>query len=106
MSKVPWTAGPWRTYGDGGICTVENQEDGNPYDYPVHEYVDYCGGGVNGNANARLIAQAPSLYDALEQAVERLEMIEEIDRSRNWLPACSAAIVYARIVMARARGES
>ncbi len=52
-------------------------------------------------ANARLIAAAPELYDALQQAVERMKMTQAGD----FIPSCSAAIKYAELALAKAEGK-
>jgi len=53
-------------------------------------------------ANARLIAAAPELLDALKHALERMK---DIETGNGFVPQCSAAITYAEKAIAKAEGR-
>ena len=56
------------------------------------------------SANARLIAAAPELYEALVQALDRMEMMAD-SKASGFIPACEAAIVSAKAAIAKAEGR-
>lgn len=90
------TPGPWSVHADPdnpGCCTI----------YPDHGHpIGDCGAYFD-PGNARLIAAAPDLLEALEElrgAVIDLDQDEE-----GSVNLCEAAIRKARIAIAKARGE-
>lgn len=96
-----FTKGPWmiRVYdgslgtidsGDTEVCIAQTHDVSAP---------DIRGGRPIRNANARLIAAAPDLYEALE------EMIGLAACNPANGPADRQAIKYARDVLARVKGE-
>ena len=98
------TPGPWFAHGFSGV----NGEDVTPCDFavscttPDHLTVAVMGVGVTGTrdeweANARLIAAAPDLLEALEGMVEMVEM-------NGFGKAYAMDIALAAI--AKAKGES
>lgn len=105
MSETKFTPGPWRTV--------------RPSDNPTKLYVRDCGGLIaegpfpshyegqderfakevdQYEANARLIAAAPELYEALDQILD--------DMGNDGLSCCQAAKDQARAALAKARGET
>ena len=66
------TRGPWTARKEGGTWYVEVSRD--------QDYFDICelfGGGIKMEANARLIAAAPDLLEALKDSIAVLEYVEE-----------------------------
>ena len=97
MSAPKWTPGPWgvgvpndKTYADIGIHSSE---------WVIADMCkDVCKLTVNQRANARLIAAAPDLYEALVLAEDRIES----ERSPGeWDPL----LREIRAAIAKARGE-
>lgn len=54
------------------------------------------------DANARVIAVAPELYEALERLVEKYGKFGDLD----WVLPADDPIVAARVALAKARGEA
>ena len=71
------TAGPWKAYesSDDGWFNIEAESDGSD--------VVGCEGCAN-EANARLIAAAPCLLEALQQATRRLDLDDDSEET-EWL---------------------
>jgi hypothetical protein len=87
MTESKWTAGPWRVGRPLDLGSVE-----------ISTVVDdtlnlLCHVDINGPANARLIAAAPELYEALDAMVFAHEVIRPMNFDR------------ARAALAKARGE-
>ena len=118
MSDTRWTPGPWRVemgYSDWGLPRSHAvvPDDGSKFDFDsmiaeVHSLQPYCAGESRVNiekactdiANARLIAAAPDLYEALDSILlsfshEHLDHISGGD--------CGSK---ARAALAKARGKS
>lgn len=102
-NETKWTPGPWVALTNGYYWQVspENKSEKDPY-----EVCDVCSsepskpeGGLQ-EANARLIAAAPELYEALRVSVEVLEKT-----ANDTLIGRNAAEV-GRTVLAKARGET
>jgi hypothetical protein len=89
MKHAKHTPGPWINLSN---LIVYDSDDGGPFR-------SICQMNENNNeANARLVAAAPELLDALDQLVDLMwfgsrEELEEIEK-------------YARAVLAKSRGES
>lgn len=77
-----------------GWCVVT----GNNYLADVHKHVGTSADDIQDEANARLIAAAPELFEALEE-LEALGSLE-IPHRRN------AALLKARAAIAKAKGET
>jgi len=54
--------------------------------------------------HCHLISAAPEMLEALKAALDRMETVEEC-RSLGFVPACEAAIVFLRYVIAKAEGS-
>lgn len=97
--SAKYTPGPWETAGSG--ITVwsldEMVADCSPEDgeIPTSER----------QANARLIASAPELLEALEATVLHVEMPLS-GRDADWHEAGTDILNRARTAIAKARGES
>ena len=92
MNDPAWTLGPWQA---GAFRTTVYDADGTeiaecigepPYDEATSA------------ANARLIAAAPELYDALANLVFQ---VREANLDYNWPKGIATAVA----ILARARGE-
>lgn len=111
MAKPKWTPGPWQIIATPGdfndafwigpeplrsIAEVRNGAEDEEYGGPKAEA-----------ANARLIAAAPELYDALGWCAEQLEgcWLNHYGDNPEGGPI-PRPIAAARAALARARGES
>lgn len=64
QNETKFTRGPWRI-ADGLVCGVE--KDGKTPSFDIFDGKEWAGPKDEGMANARLIAAAPELYEALKQ---------------------------------------
>jgi hypothetical protein len=108
MTDKKWTPGPWVVtgveYDDVRIETL------HPMPEASHAYGDQTIVGSSEwtyleDANARLIAAAPDLYDALEAAEESIVAFAE-DMGVYGYSGASDVLAQVRAAMAKARGES
>ena len=97
------TPGPWQA-GRPDMSTIV---DGiaSKWIYAGDQYVAIASGRIQGvwdevMANARLIAAAPDMYEALEELLGPYDLTESGARKRY-----DAAIEKARAALAKARGE-
>jgi hypothetical protein len=109
MSEMKWTPGPWRVdpdlflfrgytqitganhYGLAQVVTrMEDEDESDEYTATLE-------------ANARLIASSPDLYDALQAAFEYLDAIPETTAGGDDEAVRIAR--QARAALAKARGE-
>jgi hypothetical protein len=89
------TPGPWMA----NRSTVFGPDDANGH----VTHVAVLAHGQTLDANARLIAAAPELLDALQDAMEALAMCQpRTDHGARWQ---SAAMQKARVTIAKAKGE-
>ena len=101
MAETPWTKGPWSFF--HYTCMDECWEDPAELERNRARCPDYWGVKLGdnpahvtahmGEANARLIAAAPMLYEALEAMVEIFNAYQ------------GSEITQARAALARARGD-
>lgn len=106
MSAAQFTPGPWKivSYGDGDNLVICEQDDtwricfmATPGGSP--------GAMAKIEANARLIAAAPELYEALALFVaEYVELVESGDAG-FWDAEKESKVIIARAALAKARGE-
>lgn len=105
MSQTKFTPGPWATKsaripvdGEFDWC-VSTSIDGA--DYVIAEAFGRVAEQIrpNAEANARLMAAAPELYEALE------ELLQDIQQYEAWQRPARAVDV-ARAAIAKARGEA
>ena len=107
MAETKFTRGPWAEHGRGGCeCGQIFGPDGNSViaivQGPMHLGLDGpdCVPSRQGQqANARLIAAAPELYETLEELVHEVETYGGVDT--HWL-----LLNNAHAALAKARGES
>ena len=110
MSAPMHTPGPWSVYADmrTDVCRATGDElsyvAGWNIESPAEEIVG-CEGIISGptsEANARLIAAAPELLEALEEARRQLEYVD------GRFPTGTTPAVLARInaAIAKARGAA
>jgi hypothetical protein len=103
MSEQMHTPGPWFTSQPHGTIYIEARLRGSTL-----QEVAACGpteAEGQREANARLIAAAPELLDALVFAEEWLTRAEALlDRGEDDSPNFEPAILMARAAIARARG--
>ena len=72
MSDNKWTPGPWIEYVGAVRSQSQKEERGKlMIESPVCSVVQVIGRGIQNKANARLIAAAPELYEALELMLQR-----------------------------------
>jgi hypothetical protein len=97
MSGTHWTPGPWLVIHPEGIVESEVTKDFVKLASP------WADGAWTGNpemlANARLIAAAPELAEALE------ELLKDIQQYEAWKRPVHA-VEIARAALAKAKGET
>lgn len=91
-NETKWTPGPWLNV--GGWVDSEDDSHGSIICSlsAVDRKPDYIS-----DANAHLIAAAPDLYEALDQAVTSMQ--------DSGYPNTHLAVIAARKALAKARGE-
>lgn len=102
------TPGPWIEYGLGRFSEKQYGVRSMAVDGPDSDITD-CITGPNAKANARLIAAAPDLLEALEEAADELWEFGLKLREAGALQDCAEVQkkeVYARAAIARARGAA
>lgn len=110
MSAARFTAGPWRVKWNGtyGPFVDAPSTDRSGYGAAAHHvgietHSVAAPGGPNAVANANLIAAAPDLYAALENALIALENFTSEEDRESYI-ALQATIEMASAALARARG--
>lgn len=108
MSETKWTPGPWTW-----DAALDHNWDVQVWSSPNSRVCFVAHDGENGNptgqANARLIASAPDLYEAL--AASELVMTALAAISKHMLEPfvsgaqLTSALVAARAALAKARGD-
>ena len=97
-----WTPGPWQFYelqGDDGLGYIR------PFDEDGKEIAHHGDSGrsqAENVANARLIAAAPELYEALNRLLASVNPGNAVTHATG----CRCVIHEARAALARARGET
>lgn len=91
-----WTAGAWRAV---QAIDATHWYVATPVRTSPSDIVSY---GPDAEANARLIATAPDLYEALVAAQEELRLLRMKDTNVVYNPALHLQIT---LVLAKARGE-
>ena len=124
MAETPWTKGPWRVEQDTtlvwGHCSYDDSGAVDCLGIPVAEVQTgagrYWGRAFNDgeiSANARLIAAAPMLYEALESFIaawdgKNVEMNSPEIGGHDDIPPHpwhEEWLFHARAALARARGD-
>ncbi len=110
MSETKWTPGPWKWETDGeGVARLRQVgRMGTCPDFDGLDPIvdDGSAGGEYGQTiepntpNARLIAAAPELYEALEEFERVAESVLDPERAK-----LDGPLIKARAVLAKARGE-
>lgn len=104
MSANKWPPGPWQQGMSSGhnaniIYTGNDESIATVYGIPIHAQVSSVQDEERwqeGMANARLIAAAPDLAEALEACIEHME---------HSTPRGRMAYIEAKHALAKARGE-
>jgi hypothetical protein len=102
MSETPWTPGPWWVGRNerSVVCNTEIPE------WHTADSVEYYGGHLVAEsmapANARLIAAAPELAEALEAALRLLDETQTL----AWSPRQGDIYDAARAALAKAKEET
>ena len=91
------TPGPWRVLGDG----VTIAQDRKTHRTHVARAIEIYGDRAQREANARLLAAAPAMRDALRSAVAILEELITDDH-----PTALEALAAARSALALAQGAA
>ena len=114
-NEQKWTPGPWEIINDGDIFAPLGGDSGDGVRADssdgwqiaeVDAYIAFVDGGLvelgaePRRANARLIAAAPELFEALDGLLSELDSTPEIDLS-SW----GVSTAKARAALAKARGE-
>lgn len=101
---VQHTPGPWIICDDGGLC-IHSPEYGSVGQVWTHLTMQ-SDGSVEG-ANARLIAAAPDLLEALADAVNELQTLIRCDNPNNPITNATTDMRIDRALTAirKARGE-
>jgi hypothetical protein len=108
MTKAEYTPGPWEIddTAPNSYLRIIGNIDGDAYDdgSPRHIYTHVCDvlDNEQEEANARLIAAAPELLDALEESI--LAMQKVYDQS-EMAHVVMDELERAKAVIAKARGE-
>jgi hypothetical protein len=90
------TPGPWEAIGNK-ICTVGTDRE--------RETIATSNEKAFSDApNARLMASAPDMLHALEQARAQLHEVSDMNNAANWLENSMATIEYLNQVIAKAKG--
>lgn len=98
MSEPKWTPGPWRltTSYPPGQWVISSRTAFGPGERQHRDVGRYFGGRTTDPdeeaANARLIAAAPELYEALAACVEQMGGEDEIDADESAFPHWGAAV--------------
>lgn len=96
------TPGPWESYPEKSHFTICDR-DGTHFAYVVGEF------GENGEANARLIAACPTMYDKLEAIRARIQGEFDHPALMELGPLGDLSediLLLAESAIARAKGES
>jgi hypothetical protein len=73
MNETPWTPGPWVIQNDSDGARIEQQSDPQ---YGIARIIRFAGPDRDRHeANARLIAAAPEMAEALEQTAAAMDAL-------------------------------
>ena len=96
------TPGPWAWDGEGRIDALQFRKvsphlvDGKPYMEGLVALPYSCGGHATHEANARLIAAAPELLEAVERALRHAQNIGIDSEGSSYVSTLRTAIAKAR----------
>lgn len=102
----PWTPGPWSHSPSRG--TPGHGKEAQVFDAAGDALLYFRDGqtiGAEADANARLIAAAPEMAEALEAWIEPWNGFDELNTMRRCDPATWKRIKATRALLARIRGE-
>lgn len=105
MQREGWTPGPWE------LCYLGDHSDfdGNSrvvIGDGIRLAVVHTDGRPEAEANARLIASAPDLAEALDQLLDLYVSLAVSGDAGSWDAEKEAEVKDARAALAKARGES
>lgn len=98
-TKTPWTEGPWSVSHPGNGVRVEYEGEYRNDGWVIAELL-----GPDAEANARLIASSPALYEALEKALRQMRIWVSING--DMVGALQEVIDEGDAALALARGET
>ena len=99
MSEPECTPGPWEYHDDPNSVTIDIYPKKRP-SLPIGTI--YKTRGRPSKANAHMIAAAPDLYEALEEAVLQIEYLED---KFSHTGTGTSGLARIRAALAKARGE-
>ena len=100
MTDVPWTPGPW--FAQPGFLTIYNMSNGTSgLTCAVASVLTEQPGLDQANANARLLAEAPAMAEALERFASAIVLTSGsvVGLERHWFED-------ARAILARIKGAT
>lgn len=101
------TPGPWRAEAHPNGWHIKHGSRWNAaLERDVGVDVDFRSRGVEGDANAHLIAAAPDLLIALEEVTKMYVKLGNSGDCGFWTPESQDEIIAARAAVAKARGET
>ena len=103
MSDTQYTPGPWVVADDGdGLIYVLTEDEGLVADAHDPSFID----DEVAKANARLIAAAPELVEALEKMTAHYVALVECGDCGFWDANKEPEVIAARAALSKARGEA
>lgn len=104
QTGAAFTKGPWRT--GFNLETILGPADGLSCPPPVIAVIQGASGDKRVNqANARLIAQAPAMLEALEAVLDRCDDLHSRELM-GWDSTDAELFNQARAIIARAKGDA
>ena len=104
MRDNTFTPGPWHVCesDDESKTYIQEDKDNNRHPHFATIRTDSWWGNGEGKANARLIAAAPDMYDALWEAIE---LSDRTLPPSGRTPECQRVYDIVRAALAKAEGE-
>lgn len=103
MSAAPWTPGPWRQVWSTNGHFVIGIAGRDGVGVTDSRFNLWSGDDAEAKANARLIAAAPDLAEACQDAIDHIEALVDRDQAGH---AAGALLATLRAALSKARGET